>query len=429
MDYMKQKTILLIVLAITALILTPGFAPSLNGSAQDKDLKPTVILISIDGFHPDYLEKYSAPTLTMLARQGVRAKWMTPVYPSMTFPNHYSIATGLYPDRHGIVGNNIYDPEFKQTFSLSKREEVQNGRWWFGEPIWVTAEKQGLRAAAFFFPGTEAEIGGKRPSHWKTYDDKVPNSERVDTALSWLDRPDSERPRLILTYFGDVDHAGHQSGPDSGEVRQAVSEVDTALKRLVDGLKSRGIFERVNIIIVSDHGMARIDPSQVILIDNYFDPKQAEAIVWNGCSVNIFPGPGMEQSIYSALKSKPIPHVTIYRKQDTPERFHYSRSKRIGDIVVMADEGWTLVSRERYRAPARAANGGGAYRGAHGYDNRAESMRAIFIAHGPAFKQSQVIEPFENIDVYNVMAEILRLKPASNDGGDATANAALRSEK
>jgi predicted AlkP superfamily pyrophosphatase or phosphodiesterase len=424
MYYMRQKITLLIVLAITALILSPGFAPPQHASGPDKDLKPTVILISVDGFHPDYLVKYSAPTMNTLAREGVRAKWMTPVYPSLTFPNHYSIATGLYPEKHGIVGNNIYDPEFKQTFSLSKREEVQNGRWWLGEPIWVTAEKQGQRAAAFFFPGSEAEIGGKRPTHWKTYDDKVPNSERVDTALSWLDRPETERPRLILTYFSDVDHAGHQTGPDSNEVRQAVAEVDKAIKRLVDGLKSRGIFERVNIIIVSDHGMARIDPSQVIFIDDYFDPKQAEALVWNGCSTQIFPRPGAEQAIYSALKSKTIPHAAVYRKQDMPARFHYSNSKRIGDIVVMADEGWTIVSRERYRAPA---NGGG-YRGAHGYDNLSASMRAIFIAHGPAFKQSQVIEPFENIDLYNVMAMILGLKPASNDGGDVTAKAALRSD-
>jgi predicted AlkP superfamily pyrophosphatase or phosphodiesterase len=325
------------------------------------------------------------------------------------------------------VGNNIYDPDFKQTFSLSMREEVQNGRWWLGEPIWVTAEKQGQRAAAFFFPGSEAEIGGKRPSHWKTYDEKVPNSERVDTALSWLDLPAPKRPTLILTYFSDVDHAGHQSGPDSDDVRQAVAEVDKALNRLVAGLKSRKIFDRVNIIIVSDHGMARIDPGQVVLIDDYFDPKQAETVVWNGALANIFARPGMEQSIYSTLKSKAPPHVTVYRRQDVLARFHYSGSKRIGDIVVMADEGWTILSRERYRAPARAANGGVIYRGTHGYDNRLESMRAIFVAHGPAFKQSQVVEPFENVDLYNLMAKILGLKPANNDGAAAAAKAALRS--
>jgi len=411
------------------LFLTLRFAPAQDSSGQDKDLKPTVILVSIDGFHPAYLDRYSAPTLSMLARQGVRAKWMTPVYPSLTFPNHYSIATGLYPDNHGIVGNNFYDPEFKQTFSLSKREEVQNGRWWLGEPIWVTAEKQGQRAAAFFFPGTEAEIGGKRPSNWRTYDEKIPNSERVDTALSWLDLPGPERPTLILTYFGDVDHAGHESSPDSDGVRQAVAEVDKALGRLVDGLKSRSLFERVNVIVVSDHGMARIDTSQVILLDDYFDPKQAETVFWNGASVNIFPKPGMEQAIYSALKSKAPPQVTVYRKQDVPSRFHYGKSRRIGDVVVMADEGWTIVSRERYRPPARAANGGVVYQGTHGFDNRLESMRAIFVGHGPAFKQSQVVEPFESVDVYNVMAEILRLKPASNDGGYAVARAVLRSQR
>jgi predicted AlkP superfamily pyrophosphatase or phosphodiesterase len=426
---LRQKVALLMVLAIMVLLLTLRFAPAQDGSGPDKDLKPTVILVSIDGFHPAYLDRYSAPTLSMLAGQGVRARWMTPVYPSLTFPNHYSIATGLYPDNHGIVGNNIYDPEFKQSFSLSKREEVQNGRWWLGEPIWVTAEKQGQRAAAFFFPGTEAEIGGKRPSHWRPYDEKITNSERVDTALSWLDLPGTERPTLILTYFGDVDHAGHESGPDSDGVRQSVAEVDKALSRLVDGLKSRRLFERVNIIVVSDHGMTRIDTSRVVMLDDYFDPKHAEEVVWNGASVNIFPKPGMEQAIYSALKSKAPQHVKVYRKQDAPSRLHYGRSRRIGDVVVMADEGWTIVSRERYRPQPRAANGGAIYRGAHGYDNRLESMRAIFVGHGPAFKQAQVVEPFENVDVYNVMAEILGLKPASNDGGYAAAKAVLRSQQ
>jgi predicted AlkP superfamily pyrophosphatase or phosphodiesterase len=406
--------------AILALLLLPCFVPA-------QDLKPTVILISIDGFRPDYLDRYQAPTLSMLARQGVRAKWMTPVYPTVTFTNHYSIATGLYADKHGITGNTFYDPDFKQIFSLRKVEEVQNGRWWLGEPIWVTAEKQGQRAAAFFFPGTEAEIGSKRPTFWKAFDAKIPNSERVDAALSWLDLPAPERPTLILTYFGDVDHAGHESSPDSDGVRQAVAEVDKALSRLVDGLKSRGLYERINLIIVSDHGMSRNDFRHAVLLDDCFDTKQAELVLWNGDIVHIFAKPGMEQAIYSTLKSKAPPHVTVYRKQDIPARFHYSNSRRIGDIVVMADEGWLVGNRENYRPPAQIASGGVKYGGTHGYDNRLESMRAIFVGHGPAFKQSLVIEPFENVDVYNVMAKILGLKPASNDGGFDTAKAVLRS--
>ncbi|MCI0539139.1 MAG: ectonucleotide pyrophosphatase/phosphodiesterase [Verrucomicrobiales bacterium] len=426
---MRRQIALLIVLAIAASLLTPLSAIAQKKPRPITNLKPTVILISIDGFRADYLDKYPAPTLSLLAKQGVRAKWMTPAFPSLTFPNHYTITTGLYPDNHGIVGNNIYDPEFKQTFGMSKREEVQNGRWWLGEPIWVTAEKQGQRTAPYFFPGTEAEIGGKRPSYWKVFDDKFPNFERVDTVLSWLDLPVRERPTMLALYFSDADHAGHEAGPDSEDVRQAIAQVDQALGRLVTGLKSRGIFNRVNLIIVSDHGMARLDPSQAVALDDYFDTSQAETVVWNSGMVHIFPKPEMEQVVYSMLKSKAPPHVTVYWKQELPPRFHYGKSRRIGDIVVIADEGWMLISQDRYRRPELTAEGRVKYSGAHGFDNQLESMRALFVAHGPAFKKQVVIEPFENVEVYNIMARILRLKPASNDGGDAVAKAVLRSLK
>jgi predicted AlkP superfamily pyrophosphatase or phosphodiesterase len=418
------------VLTVAMALLTQLSATTQVARRPIKDLKPTIILISIDGFRADYLDKYPAPTLSKLARQGVRAKWMTPTFPTLTFPNHYSIATGLYPDNHGIVGNNIYAPEFNQTFTMSKREEVQNGRWWLGEPIWVTAEKQGQRAAAFFFPGTEAEIAGKRLSYWKTYDEKIPNFERVDTALSWLDLPIDKRPTMIILYFGDVDTAGHNGGPDSEDVKQSIAKVDESLGRLVEGLKSREVFDQVNLILVSDHGMARVDPRQAVLLDDYFDSSQAETVVWNGAMAHIFfkagSNPEMNEKIYSTLKSRAPQQVKIYRKLELPARFHYGKSARIGDIVAIADEGWTMTSRERYRAPAPTAEGAVRYRGAHGFDNQLESMRALFVAHGPAFKRGKVVEPFENVDVYNVMAKILGLNPAINDGGFATANAVLR---
>ena len=203
------------------------------------DLDPTVILISIDGFRYDYLEKYKPKTLRRLAKKGVRAKWMIPSFPTKTFPNHYTIATGLLPENHGITTNNMYDPEFDAVFSLGKREEVQNPRWWGGEPIWVTAEKQGQKAGAFFFPGTEAPIGGKHPTFWKTYDGKIPNEQRVDTVLSWLDLPKKERPTIYTLYFSDVDDAGHRFSPDAKETKEAVRNVDKMIKRLVKGLKKR----------------------------------------------------------------------------------------------------------------------------------------------------------------------------------------------
>lgn len=415
---MKQVFLALIVLLLAVQSTAAQAKPKII-----KDLKPTVILISLDGFKPEYLDKYPAPTLNMLAKQGVRAKWMTPSFPSLTFPNHYAIATGLYPDHNGIVANTIYAPEFNETFSMSKREEVGNGRWWLGEPIWVTAEKQGQRSAPLFFPGSEAEIAGKRPSYWKAFDDNFPNLERIDMALAWLDKPRAERPTMITLYYSDVDHGGHDAGPDSEDVKQAVERVDQAMSRLVDGLKARGIFDRVNLVIVSDHGMAKMDPRDVIVLDDYYDAEHAQRVVWNSAMVQIFPKPGMEEAIYSALKAK-APHVSVYRKAEIPARFHYGTSSRIGGIVVIADEGWGLSSRERYRpVPASESI---KYRGGHGFDNQLESMRALFIGHGAAFKKGQVVEPFANVDVYNVMAKILKLKPAPNDGNKATVKALLR---
>lgn len=411
---------------VLALLLFVAASVAQPAPKRIKDPKPTVILISIDGFRPDYLDKYPAPTLQMLAARGVRAKWMTPSFPALTFPNHYAIATGLYPNHNGIVANNIYAPEFNETFSMSKREEVGNGRWWLGEPIWVTAEKQGQRASAFFFPGSEAEIAGKRPTFWQVFDDDFPNLERVDKVLAWLELPRAERPTLITLYYSDVDHGGHDAGPDSDNVKEAIARVDQALHHLVEGLKARKLFQRVNLILVSDHGMARVDPRNVIVLDDYLDLSLARQIAWNGAMVQIFPQPGQEETIYATLKAKAPPPLAVYRKTEMPARFHYGTSSRIGDIVLQAAEGWSISSRERFKPPQPAADGSIRYRGAHGFDNELESMRALFIAHGPAFKRRRVVEPFANVDVYNVMAKILKLKPAPNDGNPATMKAVLR---
>ncbi|MEJ7846745.1 MAG: ectonucleotide pyrophosphatase/phosphodiesterase [Pyrinomonadaceae bacterium] len=376
-----------------------------------KDLKPTVILISIDGFRYDYFEKFQPVVLNKLARDGVRAKWMMPSFPTKTFPNHYTVATGLYPEHHGIIENNIWD--FGVTFRLNIREEVQNPRWWLGEPIWVTAEKQNQRAGAFFFPGTEAEIGGVRPTFWKQYDGKIPNEERVDTVLSWLDLPPNERPTIYTLYFSDVDDAGHGFGPDSVENKNAVLKVDTNIKRLMDGLKARKIDKKVNVIITSDHGMAAVDQRNAIVMDDYLDSGKTERVLTTGEIYQIFPKPGREEEIMAGLK--PIQHATCWRKSEIPERLHYRDSPRIAPVVCSADEGWFMTSRERYETQNKRADFGQT-KGAHGYDNKYESMRAIFVGHGKAFRKRRTVEAFENIHVYELMCEILGLTPAKNDG-------------
>lgn len=389
-----------------------------------KDLQPTVILISLDGFRADYLNRYRPPNLHSLAAGGVRARWMIPSFPSKTFPNHYTIATGLYPQNHGIVENNIYDAGFNAVFTLSDRREVENSRWWLGEPIWATAEKQGQKSGSVFYPGTEGEIAGTRPSFWKKYDEEMSNDARVDTILSWLDLPRDQRPTFLALYFSDPDDAGHEFGPISKETKRAVLKVDKEIGRLVRGLKARQIFSHVNLIIVSDHGMARVNWRNAIVLDQLFDPNLAERIFWTREIVSIFPKAGKANEIYLSLKRRLPPQARVYRKAEMPARFHYLRSPRIAPLLVLPAEGWILTNQKGF-AEMRAKGETKSSRGGHGYDNRLPSMRAIFIAHGEAFKKGKVVRPFENIHVYHVMTRILGLKPAPNDGNYQVAKAVL----
>jgi predicted AlkP superfamily pyrophosphatase or phosphodiesterase len=415
-------TISRLLLSVCVLLAT---ASSLVAQTQPiTDLRPTVILVSLDGFRYDYLEKYKPSNLNYLARKGVRAKWMIPSFPSKTFPNHYTIATGLYPQNHGIVENNIYDSRFDKIFTLSDRKEIQKGRWWLGEPIWVTAQKQGQKTASIFFPGTEAEIAGLRPTYWKPYDQKMPDDARVDAILGWLDLPAAERPTFLALYFSDVDDAGHAQGPDSQETRVAVLNVDKSVGRLVAGLRARNILAPLSLIIVSDHGMASVDFNDAIILDELFDTQLAERIFWTREIISIFPKAGKEDEIYETLKSHLPPEARVYRKAELPARFHYSRSPRIAPLLVLPEEGWILTNRKSFEE-MKSKGDMKHLKGAHGYDNQLTSMRAIFIAHGRRFKKGKVVEPFENVQVYNIMTKLLGLKPAPNDGNYSAARAVL----
>jgi predicted AlkP superfamily pyrophosphatase or phosphodiesterase len=411
-------------LLVFAFLLVATVSSVLSQPKAIKDLRPTVILVSLDGFRYDYLEKYNPTNLNRLARAGVRAKWMIPSFPSKTFPNHYTIATGLYPQNHGIVENNIYDRRFDKIFTLSDREEIGKGRWWLGEPIWVTAQKEGQKTGSMFYPGTEAEIAGMHPDYWRAYDAEVSNSERVDTILKWLDLPVGERPTFLALYFSDVDDAGHAHGPDSTETRMAVLNVDKSVGRLIAGLRARNILSRAAVIIVSDHGMTTVNFNNAIILDEVFDTKLADRIFWTREIISIFPKAGKEAEIYTILKSRLPSHARIYRKSELPARFHYSNSPRIAPLLVLPDEGWILINRQSFeemKAEGRMNHPGGG----HGYDNRLPSMRAIFIAHGDRFKKGKVVAPFENVQVYNVMTKLLGLKPAPNDGSYSAARAVL----
>ncbi|MEQ1922997.1 MAG: alkaline phosphatase family protein, partial [Pyrinomonadaceae bacterium] len=285
-----------------------------------------------------------------------------------------------------------------------------------GEPIWVTAEKQGQIAGSYFFVGTETMIQGEAPTHWRTYNGRVPNNMRVDKILGYLDLPVAKRPTMLSMYFSTTDDVGHEFGPDAEETRYAVWEVDEYIGRLMAGLKKRGIDKQVNIIITSDHGMAAVDQHNAIVMDEYFDTtdkKLADPIITTGEIWQIFPKPGKEDELLAQLK--PIKNATCWRKTDIPARLNYSSGRRIAPIVCSSDLGWFMTSRERYDTQ-RKSDDFDKTRGAHGYDNRYQEMQATFIAHGAAFKKGFVADPFANVEVYNIMCKILGLKPAKNDG-------------
>lgn len=407
-----------------------GLAVSL--SVYSADLKSesqadSLILISVDGFAQHYLPRYKAPVLQQLAQGGVTAVSMQPSFPTKTFPNHYSIATGLYPAHHGIVENNIYDADFDAVFRLNKHEEVRNGRWWLGEPVWVTAEKQGVKTGTYFFPGSEAAIKGVRPGLWQAYDGSVSNIDRVKSVLAWLDLPVEKRPRFLTLYFSSVDDAGHAYGPESEHVAAAIADVDQALAVLVAGLEQRGLMHSTNLMLVSDHGMAKVPEHQVIELDQLFDEKKAALVLWTAEIVSIFPKAGELEPIYRQLKTSLPSQATVYKKSELPERWHYQNSKRIAPLLVVPEPGWRLMQKHKQQAwletPGRSV-----VTGSHGYDNNSPAMQAIFIGHGPAFSAGRQIPTFANIELYNLMCRILAIQPAANDGDPLWAETVLKAE-
>ncbi|WP_426164843.1 ectonucleotide pyrophosphatase/phosphodiesterase [Sandarakinorhabdus sp. DWP1-3-1] len=376
--------------------------------------RPPVILVSIDGFRPDYLTRGVTPNLNALAAAGTRATAMRPSFPSLTFPNHYTIVTGLRPDHHGVVGNNMEDAAIPGVrFGMGNRDAVGDRRWWDqGEPIWVTAERAGIKTATMFWPGSEAPVQGVRPTRWLPFDGAMPGDRRVDTLLGWLDGPD--RPGLATLYFDTVDHDGHEFGPDAPQTTAAVAAVDVQIGRLVAGLQARGI--AANIVVVSDHGMAAVPADHIIRIDE-IAPAGSFRLVGSGAVAGIESQPGQEAALAAALL-QPRPHLQCWRKGQMPARYGYGRNARVPALVCLADVGWYMLA-----APPRADMTLG---GAHGFDPAAPEMAASFVAAGPAFRAGTVLPPFDNVDVHPLLLRLLGLPPRASDGTIAPLRKALR---
>jgi predicted AlkP superfamily pyrophosphatase or phosphodiesterase len=370
--------------------------------------KPYIILISADGFRYDLADKYRADNLIRLRSSGVAADYLQSVFPSLTFPNHYSIITGDYPDHNGIVDNIFYDPARHQVYSMGNRKGVEDSSWYGATPLWVLAEKQGMLTASFYWVGAESAIQGVRPTYYYKFSSLIPMKDRIQDVRNWLSLPEEKRPHLITFYIPNVDHEEHMYGVDSKQTAEAVHYVDDAVARLVRTIDSLHL--PVNYIFVSDHGMTNIDTLNTLSLPKSLDTSRF--IILNSLAIvhmyarkssDILPA-------YKVLKSA-AKDYDVYLATNTPARWHYTkkddRYNRIGDIILVAHSPkvFKLSNRE---LPAAT----------HGFDPALPLMRATFYAWGPAFKTNYKIRGFENIHIFPMISNILKLKNTDRVDGN-----------
>ncbi|KAF1942584.1 ectonucleotide pyrophosphatase/phosphodiesterase family member 1 [Clathrospora elynae] len=431
--YISTIVLFVVLLAATYKLSTPkdvkdAAAIVSNGTSL---FAPTTILISLDGFRADFLYRNLTPTLNQFIQEGISPKYMLPSFPSVTFPNHYTMATGMYPEAHGVVGNTFWDPELKQEFYYTDPERSLQPHWWGGEPIWVTAEKHKVRTAVHMWPGSEAHILDQEIAYIDKYNGSELLATKVDRIMGLLDLPGPKdmgansltpRPQLIAAYVPNVDSDGHRYGPNSTEIRKTITDADAMLGSILAGLHQRNLTDIVNVVIVSDHGMATTDVSRLIQLEDLIDPTELSHI--DGWPLyGLRPkDPSAIQRLYKQLKNRTTdnPNVEIYlRDENMPERYHFSKNERIAPLWIVPKAGWAIVTKDEFDVEEGKKKGDVYHpRGLHGYDHEHPLMRAIFVARGPAFphKPGSRMEPFQNIELYNIICDSINLTPAPNNG-------------
>ncbi len=377
-----------------------------TASAQSTD-KPYVVLVSFDGFRYDYAERYNLPHFQQMIREGASSEAMIPSYPSKTFPNHYTIVTGLYPNHHGLVDNTFYDSIRDVNYATKKRELVEDAFYYGGVPLWQLTSRNGMKSASYFWIGSEAPVDGQYPDYYEIYNGSVPDRERIQSVVNWLSLPEPDRPHFISLYFSVIDDAGHKYGPDAKETKQALYYADSLLGELMSGVTALDL--PVNIIIVSDHGMYPMtrDPERVIQLSEVMDlPKNKIRMINNETHVHVYCEEPLRGKLYAQARDNEN-HYRAYLREASPEHWHYNSHYRIGDIILEAEPGYGFqknsMRRETY--------------GSHGFDpTTTPEMGAIFYAIGPNIKKGVRLPPFENIHVYPLIAHILGLPIGTIDG-------------
>ncbi len=391
-----------------------------NRKNADSQLeKPYVILISIDGFRYDYFDRYQPEFFLKMRKKGVAAQAMIPSFPSVTFPNHYTLVTGLIPPHHGIIGNTMYDPSTQEWYSIRNAKAVKNPDWYGGMPIWSLAESQNLLTACYYWPGSEAPIAGYYPSYYYPYSETTGVAKRIEEVVKWLKLPEARRPHLITFYMPQVDHAGHTFGPESMETESAVYFVDAAIKQLDKEVRKTGL--PVNFIVVSDHGMIGLNTAHPLSLPKV-KPNLVEEIVNNGTYASVFVKKKEEvKKVYKAIRKGAPQEYKVYLKTEVPKKYHFSDQEdtfnREGDIVLIAE------------APYYFSKNGTIPKGSHGYlPEDTPEMKTVFTAWGPNIKKHKKINAFKNIQVYPLLANLLGLEYDTDniDGDEHLARQVLR---
>lgn len=378
-----------------------------------------VLLVSVDGFRRDYLDRANTPTLDRLASEGVLLDGLVPAFPTMTFPNHYTLATGLHPAHHGIIDNSFYAPDLHDWFSMTSTSAQRDPRWWGGEPIWITAERQGVTAGTHFWVGSEVRWEHGISQTWRVdYDGSIPFRERVDRVVYWLAQPDNP-PRLVTLYFNEPDHTGHEYGPDDVRVIQQIEEVDRTLSYLVQELQRRDLYSGTNLVVLSDHGMSALSPDRRVYVDDAVSTDRFVAHSW-GALFTAWPRRFVdEEALLADLQT--LEHASCHAKGAFPERWAFNEGDRVPPLVCVAEEGWELTTRAY-----EADNPGGYLGGTHGFDPADPEMHALFVARGPHFREGVTLPAVDNVHVYSLLARLLQVEPAENDGSLSVWAGALR---
>lgn len=370
--------------------------------------KPYVILVSYDAFRWDYTSRGLTPNLDSVGANGVSALSLRPAFPSKTFPNHTSIITGMYPEHHGIIHNEFRDPFSGRKYSISDTGEVTDSRWYIGEAFWQTAERQGIKTASYFWPGTPLNLNYRNPEYYEIYEHKRPYINRIEGVINWLKLPYNVRPHFITLYMHETDAQGHRYGPNSPQVNNAVKLLDSLSGELLKELKDINMFDSTNVIFLSDHGMTEISSRRLINIEEILG--QGTRMDGDGPVMMIEPKDGELDTVYKKLK-KNKNHYKVYNRENIPGYFHFNDNPFIYPLIVVADPGWSLVDNNSQKYYSKN-------KGSHGYDNNFMDMHGIFYAEGPAFKKNYKTGTLWNIDIYPLLCRIFNITPRKNIDGD-----------